>query len=158
MIRHFWYHSNWSLFRGLLGEFTVAYNIKELISGYQSIDMHCIVLPAKFDAGLCISVLRNKQLLKKRTSNIFQVVQIYIIFKPRILKKGQTLWKNAYFFGAHFSCDRDGWPNFKLYIDSEVLFIYRLMPRKTECLKWLAIFDTTPIGRFRGLLVAFMAA
>jgi hypothetical protein len=43
-------------FLELLGEFTAAYNIKKLISRYQSIDMHCIVLPAKCDAGLAISV------------------------------------------------------------------------------------------------------
>jgi hypothetical protein len=32
----------------------------------------------------------------------------------------------------------------------EVLFIYRLIPRKPNFLGWLAIFDTTPIGRFWG--------
>jgi hypothetical protein len=41
-----------------------TYNITLLVSGYQSIDMHCIVLPVKFDGGLSISVLRNKQLFK----------------------------------------------------------------------------------------------
>jgi hypothetical protein len=44
-----------------------AYSIKVLVSGYQSIDMHCIVSPVKFDGGLSISVLRNKQPLKKMT-------------------------------------------------------------------------------------------
>jgi hypothetical protein len=54
-----------SRFLGLLVASTAAYNIKVLVSGYQSIDMHCIVLPVKFDGALSISVLRNKQLLKK---------------------------------------------------------------------------------------------
>jgi hypothetical protein len=46
---------------GLLGAFMAAYNIKMLVSGYQSIYMHCIVLSVKFDGGLSISVLKNKR-------------------------------------------------------------------------------------------------
>jgi hypothetical protein len=45
--------------------FTVAYNIKMLLTRYQSIDMHCIVFPAKFDGRLSISVLGNKYPFKK---------------------------------------------------------------------------------------------
>jgi hypothetical protein len=47
-----------------------------LVSGYQSIDLHCIVLPVKFDGGLSISVLRNKQLFKKMDvkSSHFQIL------------------------------------------------------------------------------------
>jgi hypothetical protein len=41
-------------FWGLLGAFTAAYGIKVLVSEYQLIDMHCIVLPVKFDGGLHI--------------------------------------------------------------------------------------------------------
>jgi hypothetical protein len=52
-------------FWGLLGAFMAAYNIKMLVSGYQSIDMHCIVLSVKFYGELSISVLRKKQLYKK---------------------------------------------------------------------------------------------
>jgi hypothetical protein len=59
----------------LLGAFSDAYNIKELLSGYQSIDMHCIVLPVKFDGRLFISVLRNKQLFEKMDSH-FELAQI----------------------------------------------------------------------------------
>jgi hypothetical protein len=72
-------HSNQSLLRGLLVGFTTAYNIKVLVSGYQSVDMHRIVLPLKFDGGLSISVLRNKQLFEKREvkSSHFQKVQIF---------------------------------------------------------------------------------
>jgi hypothetical protein len=53
-------------FGGLLGAFSVAYNIQMFVSGYQSIDMHCSVLPVKFDGGLSISVLKNGQLLTKK--------------------------------------------------------------------------------------------
>jgi hypothetical protein len=54
-----------SRFLGSVWAFSVAYNIKVPLSGYQSIDMHCIVLPVNFDGRLSISVLRNKQLFKK---------------------------------------------------------------------------------------------
>jgi hypothetical protein len=43
----------------LLG-FTTADGEIVLVSEYQSIDMHCIVVPVKFDGGLAMSVLRNK--------------------------------------------------------------------------------------------------
>jgi hypothetical protein len=58
--------SNYDAQATLLGAFAAAYNSKVLDSGYQSIDMHCIVLPVKFDGELSISVLRNKQLFKKK--------------------------------------------------------------------------------------------
>jgi hypothetical protein len=51
---------------GLLVAFTVAYNIKVLVSQYRSIDMHYIVLPVIFDGGFSISVLRNKQLFTEK--------------------------------------------------------------------------------------------
>jgi hypothetical protein len=63
------------------------------------------------------------------------------------LKKGQTLEKVS-LFGAHFSCEWDGQPNFKFNIDAEVFFIYRRIFRKPDLFGPLAIFDTTPIGRF----------
>jgi hypothetical protein len=40
--------------------FTDAYDMKVLVFRYQSIDMHCIALPVKFDDGLYISFLRNE--------------------------------------------------------------------------------------------------
>jgi hypothetical protein len=43
-----------------------AYDIKVLVSGYQLVDMHCIVVPVKFDGGLSISFLRKKLLLLKK--------------------------------------------------------------------------------------------
>jgi hypothetical protein len=54
-----------SRFWGLLVMFTAAYNINVLVSVYQSIGMHCIVLSVKFDYGLFILILRNKQLFYK---------------------------------------------------------------------------------------------
>jgi hypothetical protein len=58
-------------------------------------------------------------------------------------KKGQTLEKVT-FSGAHFPCERNGQPNFKFYMDSEVLFIYRLIPRKFDLMGRLAAFSTLP--------------
>jgi hypothetical protein len=43
---------------GLLLAFRIAHNVK----GFQSIDMHCVVLPVKFEGGLSIPFLRKKQL------------------------------------------------------------------------------------------------
>jgi hypothetical protein len=42
---------------------SVPYNIKMFLSGYQSIYMHCIVMPVKFKYGLSISVQRNRQFI-----------------------------------------------------------------------------------------------
>jgi hypothetical protein len=66
-------------FWGLLVAFTAAYNIKVLVSGYQSIDMYFIVLPVKFGGGMYISVQRYKQLFTKNGDQ-----------KVRILKKLKT--------------------------------------------------------------------
>jgi hypothetical protein len=69
---------------------TDSYNIKMHVSGYQSIDMHCIVLPVKFDGRLAISVLRNEQLFTKNwrlKTDQFQKAPIFKPFKPRHLEK-----------------------------------------------------------------------
>jgi hypothetical protein len=58
---------------GFLVAFTAAYNIKMLDSGYQTIDMHCIVLHVKIGGRLLISVLRNKQLFKKNEDRNFKI-------------------------------------------------------------------------------------
>jgi hypothetical protein len=54
-----------SRFGELLVACTAAHNVKVLVYGYQSIDMHFIVVPVKFDGGLSMSILRNKQLFYK---------------------------------------------------------------------------------------------
>jgi hypothetical protein len=46
------------------------------LSRYQSIDMLRIVVSVKFDGGLSISVLKNKQLYKKKWTPKVQKVQI----------------------------------------------------------------------------------
>jgi hypothetical protein len=118
------------------------------VSGYQSIDIHCIVLSVKFDGGLSISVLRNKQLLKKMEwkVHIVKYKLRFFDFQSPLFEERTDLEK-FHFFGAHFSCEQDGQPKFKFDTDSEVLFIYRLIPRKPDLFGRLAIFATTPIGR-----------
>jgi hypothetical protein len=60
-----------------------------LLSGYQSIDMHCIGLPVKSDGGLSISVPRTKQLYKKMAvkSSHSQKVQNLNFSTPAIQKR-----------------------------------------------------------------------
>jgi hypothetical protein len=94
--------------------FTAVYDTKVLTSGYQSIDMHCIVVPVKFDGGLIMSFLKKSNSLKKMD-----------------VKSSQFKF---HFFGVHFSCERDERPNFKFDKESEVLFIYRRIPRKPNFL------------------------
>jgi hypothetical protein len=70
------------------------------------------------------------------------------------LKKGQAVpFEKVSLCGSHFSCKRDRQPVFKFDMDPEVLFIYRLTPRKLDFLGWLAVFDTTPVSRFFGDLL-----
>jgi hypothetical protein len=49
-----------------------------------------------------------------------------------------------------FSCERDGQPNFKFDVDSKVLFIYRLIPRKFDFLTMFAALGATPTSSFLG--------
>jgi hypothetical protein len=69
-----YYHSNQALFGGF---FLDSYDMKVLVSRYQSIDMHCIVVPVKFDDGLSISFRRRKQTFTKKGG-----LKVYI-FKKR---------------------------------------------------------------------------
>jgi hypothetical protein len=85
-------HKTWEIlafFSGaLLVAFTTAYRIKVLVSGYQSIDMHCIVLLVKFVDGLSILFLRNKQLFKKNDGHIFETKKFtFFNFHSPPLKK-----------------------------------------------------------------------
>jgi hypothetical protein len=50
------------------------------VSGYQSIDMRCIVVPVKFEGGLSISFLRKKQPFTKKRGS-----KVYICKKVRFL-------------------------------------------------------------------------
>jgi hypothetical protein len=94
-------------FWALLVATTAAYSIKVLIFEYQSIDVHRIVLPVKFEGEVFVSVPRNKQLFKKNGGQkilIFKKFKL-LIFKPRHLKKGQTLEK-VHFLGLIFFVNR----------------------------------------------------
>jgi hypothetical protein len=53
-------------FWGFIWAFKDPLNIQMQVSWYQTLATQCIVLPVKFDAGLPISVLRNKQLFDKK--------------------------------------------------------------------------------------------
>jgi hypothetical protein len=48
-----------------------------LVAGYQSIDMLCIELSVKFDGGLSISVLKDKQLCKKNGRQKFKKLKFF---------------------------------------------------------------------------------
>jgi hypothetical protein len=88
-------------FGGLLGAFTSAHHLRMHFSGYPSIDMHCIMLPVKFDGGLFISVLRNKQLFKNKGGQKFggQILS----FQTPPLKKVQTVpLEKVYLFQVSF--------------------------------------------------------
>jgi hypothetical protein len=65
-------------------------------------------------------------------------------------RSDHPLGKSPTFLGSHFSCERDKQPTFKLEINSEMLFIYRLTPRRLGFLGWIDFFDPTPISRFFG--------
>jgi hypothetical protein len=47
-------------FKRLVLAFRIAYNVRVLVSGYQSIGMYCTVVSVKFEGGLTMPVLRNK--------------------------------------------------------------------------------------------------
>jgi hypothetical protein len=109
---------------------TGSYNIKMNVFRYQSIKMHRLVLSEEFDGRLSISVLRNEQ--------------------PSPFGKVHPPWKKSHFFRSQFSCKRNRQPTIKFNVGPEVLFIYRLIPRKFGFCESIAFFDTTPISRFLG--------
>jgi hypothetical protein len=45
------------------------------------------------------------------------------------------LGKSSTFLGSHFPCEQDRRPIYKFEIETEVLFIYRLIPRKPDFLE-----------------------
>jgi hypothetical protein len=88
----------------LLGAFTVAYNLKVLVSGYPSIDMHCIVLPVKYDGGLSISFLRIKQLLKKKLDvKSCQITQFFTFQTSPFEERTDLCLAKSFIFGRSFS-------------------------------------------------------
>jgi hypothetical protein len=97
-----------------------------LVSGYPSIDMHCILLLVKFDGGLFTSVLRNRQLFEKNAvqnggqSNS----SAFFILQTPPFEERTDLEKSLTFFEVHFSCEQDGQRHFKFDRYLEGLFIY----------------------------------
>jgi hypothetical protein len=86
-------------------DLTDAYNIIMLVSGYQSIDMHCIVFPVKFDGEFSISFLRNRQLLTEKGGpkiTLSNMWSRFFDFKTPLLEKGQTLEKVVLFWSSFF--------------------------------------------------------
>jgi hypothetical protein len=107
------------------------------------------VIPVKFHGELSISFLRKKHLFTKKGGRA--KVHIFYFCKPRHLKNGQTVpLEKISLVGSYFSCERYGQPTFNFDIDSWVLCIYRLIPRKFDFLGWLAAFSTTPVSGFWG--------
>jgi hypothetical protein len=80
--------------------FTDAYDMKVLVSRYQSIDMHCIALPVKFDDGLSISFLRKKQFFTKKRGGIKS-----IHFQKKFQLSNISIPENvpSIFLASHFS-------------------------------------------------------
>jgi hypothetical protein len=136
---------------GLLVVFTAAYNIKVLASEV-SVDRYALHRVAcKIWRWIVHLVLKNKQLFKEMKVNSlhFKKVSNFNFQSPPFEKRTALTF-----------LERGGRPmaSFKFDIDSEVRFIYPLIPRKSDFLGWLAVFYITPITRFLGLLVAFTAA
>jgi hypothetical protein len=98
------------------------------VSGHQSIDMHCIVLPVKFVGRLAISVLRNEQLFTKnwgfKTDQFLKSLNFQTFQIP-------PFGKSPIFLGLAFSCERDRQPTIKYNINPEVVFSYTLISRKS---------------------------
>jgi hypothetical protein len=80
-------------FLGILLAFTTAHNVKVLVSGYQSIDIRCMVSPVKFEDGLSMSILRYEQLFTKKGCQKFTFSKKFNFskhLKTRHLGKGEV--------------------------------------------------------------------
>jgi hypothetical protein len=72
--------------------------MKVLVSWYQSIDMHCIALPVKFEGGLSISFLRKKATLyKKRGGQKYTFSKRVPIFKNILIPDKALLFLHLIF-------------------------------------------------------------
>jgi hypothetical protein len=78
-------------------------------------------------------------------------------FNPRRSEKGQIppLGKSPTFLESHIFCERDRQPAFKFRIASEVLLIYRRMPKKLSFLAWNVFLIPFQSFALLGLLIAF---
>jgi hypothetical protein len=142
---------------GLLGAFIASYNINVLVSKYQSLYMLCIILLVIFDGGLSISVLRNKQLFKKKRKFWSKISKTEFEMWNVDSQVFGLLWtihpigKSLTALGCHFSCERGRPPTFRFYMAIDAFSIYRLLARKVGLLGWIAVFDTITISRFLGV-------
>jgi hypothetical protein len=88
------------------------------------------MVPVKFEGEPSIPFLIKKQLFAKEGGPKFtfsKQFQFSKYFKSRHLQKDKP---SPIFLGLDFSCERDRQPSIKFDIDSEVPFVYRLIPRK----------------------------
>jgi hypothetical protein len=108
------------------------------VSWYQWIEIHCIVLPVKFDGGLSMSVLRNGQVFTKKlgfkTDQFSKSLNSEIFQTPSF--EGQIIpLEKVSLFRSHFSCERNRQPTIKFDMDQEMRFIYRLILQKSVFLE-----------------------
>jgi hypothetical protein len=90
--------------------------MKVLVSRYQPIDMHCLVVPVKFDDGLFISFLRKKQIFTNKRGGVkslhFQKSSNFQKhLKPRHLENGQGIPLEKVTFFLHLIFLPDGIDN-----------------------------------------------
>jgi hypothetical protein len=101
---------------------------------------------------ICLSRIKKKVTLHKKRGQKFQFSEEFQFSKTfHVPPFGKTtdhpLRKSSTFYRSEFSCERNKQPTVKFNIDLEVLFIYRLIPRKLGFRGWVGFFDTTPISR-----------
>jgi hypothetical protein len=121
--------------------FTGHLDLRVYVSWYQSIDIVCIAVSVKFEDGLSISVLRNKSLFSKNWG-------LHCSNAACRKRTDHPLEKSFTFLESHFSPEWDRQPTIKFNMNSDVPFIFRLIPVKPGFLGWIVVFDTTPISRF----------
>jgi hypothetical protein len=109
--------------------------MKVLVSRYQSIDMHCIALPVKFDDGLS----EKKATLYKKNGGS----KVYIFKKFQFSKTFQSPKTLHLFFASHFPPEWDRQPAFKFNMDLDALLIYRLIPCFFRCTRFFIVDSVT---------------
>jgi hypothetical protein len=82
---------------------------------------------------------KDNFVVRGKLAGFEQMLQVSPFFFPH--------GKNPAFL-FQFSCNRNRQPTIKVDVDLEVLFIYRLIPRKSGFRESTGFFDTTPISRF----------
>jgi hypothetical protein len=109
--------------------------MKVLVSGYQSIYMPFIKVPVKSDGGFFYEKAKQMGIKNFTISKKFSISK-----KLQTPPIGKTtnhtpLEKTIIFLGLNFSCKRNSQPTITFDIDLEMLFIYLLIPRKSDFLE-----------------------